>query len=204
MTEKEKMLSGMLYCAEDKELKKDFMKCRELVRMYNQTTEGESERRREILEELLGGIGRGGHIEGPFHCDYGQHIFVGDNFYANFNLVILDVCEVHIGDNVMFGPGVSIYTAGHPVDAGVRIAGLEFGKPIAIGDNVWIGGSTVVNPGVSIGANTVIGSGSVVTKPIPENVIAAGNPCRVLRGITEEDKEFWEEQRRLYWESKQD
>ena len=128
-----------------------------------------------------------------------MNISVGENFYANYGCVIIDVCKVKIGDNVMLGPNVGIYTAGHPIDAEVRNSGLEFGKPITIGDNVWIGGSSVVNPGVSIGDCVVIGSGSVVTKDIPDNVIAVGNPCRVLRPITEEDKKYWNAERDRYY-----
>ena len=115
----------------------------------------------------------------------------GDNFYANYDCIILDVCPVTIGDNVMFGPRVCIYTAGHPLDAEIRATGIEFGKPVTIGNNVWIGGNSVINPGVTIGSNVVIGSGSVVTKDIPANVIAAGNPCRILRPLTEEDRQYW-------------
>ncbi len=198
MTEKEKMLSGNLYYPGNEELKADFNRCRKLTRSYNQTTEDELEKRQAILKELMGSIGEDSYIEVPFRCDYGQNIYAGNNFYANFNLVILDICKVHIGDNVLLGPGVGIYTAGHPIDAGVRNSGLEFGRPVTIGDNVWIGGNVVVNPGVTIGNNTVIGSGSVVTKSIPPDVIAAGNPCRVIRGITEEDKRYWKEQERLW------
>lgn len=133
-----------------------------------------------------------------------MNISVGENFYANYGCVIIDVCKVKIGDNVMFGPNVGIYTAGHPIDAEVRNSGLEFGKPITIGDNVWIGGSSVVNPGVSIGDCVVIGSGSVVTKDIPDNVIAVGNPCRVLRPITEDDKKYWRAERDRYYAETED
>jgi len=123
---------------------------------------------------------------------------VGENFYANFDCIILDVNKVKIGNNVFFGPRVCVYTAGHPIDATVRNASLEFGKPITIGNDVWIGGNTVINPGIAIGNNVVIGSGSVVTKNIPDNVVAVGNPCKVLRSITEDDKKYWEEKRREY------
>lgn len=196
MTEKEKMLAGLLYRPWDEELQKEFHNNRRLTRLYNQTTEDEEEKREKLLREILGGAGKDPHIETPFRCDYGIHIHVGDYFYANYNFIVLDVCEVHIGDNVMFGPNVGIYTAGHPLDADIRVSGLEFGSPVTIGNNVWFGGNVVVNPGVTIGDNTVIGSGSVITKSIPANVVAAGNPCRVIRKITEEDKEYWEEQKR--------
>lgn len=201
MTEKEKMLAGMMYCPVDKELQEDFRKNRVLTRLYNQTTEADEEQRGDMLRQILGQVGETPHIELPFRCDYGKHIYIGDNFYSNYDLVILDVCEVHIGDNVMFGPRVGIYTAAHPIDAGVRNSSVEFGKPVKIGSNVWFGGNVVVNPGVTIGDNVVIGSGAVVTKDVPSNTIAAGNPCRVIRSITEEDKTYWEEQRRM-WEGK--
>lgn len=127
----------------------------------------------------------------PFHCDYGKNIEVGENFFANYNCIILDVAKVTIGKNVMFAPNVSIYTAGHPIHPDSRNSGYEYGIPVTIGDNVWIGGSVVINPGVTIGNNVVIGSGSVVTKDIPDNVIAVGNPCRVIREITEEDRKYY-------------
>ena len=131
--------------------------------------------------------------------DYGKNITIGSNFYANFDCVLIDVAAITIGDNVMFGPRVCLYTAGHPIDPVVRNSGLEFGKSITIGNNVWIGGSSVVNPGVTIGDNVIIGSGSVVTKDILANTIAVGNPCRVMREITHEDQVFWEAQQAEYW-----
>ena len=130
-------------------------------------------------------------MEPPIHFDYGKNTEVGENFFANFNTVILDVAKVTIGNNVMFAPNVSIYTAGHPVHPDSRNSGYEYGIPVTIGDNVWIGGSSTVLPGVTIGNNVVIGAGSVVTKDVPDNVIAAGNPCRVIRTITEEDRRFY-------------
>jgi maltose O-acetyltransferase len=191
MTEKEKMLSGKLYKAQDNELVNDMLKSRKITRLYNNTTEKEIKYRKELLSQLFEKIGENIQIEPPFRCDYGCHISIGDNFYANYDCIILDVNKVNIGNNVFFGPRVCIYTAGHPIDAAIRNELLEFGKPVIIGDNVWIGGNAVINPGVKIGNNTIIGSGSIVTKNIPDNVIAVGNPCRVLRSITEEDKNTW-------------
>lgn len=199
MTEKERMLSGRLYSANDLELKADSKKSRMLTRLFNNTTEEQKDYRVKLLKELFEKTGENIYIEPPFRCDYGSNISVGNNFYANFDCVILDVCKVEIGENVMFAPRVCIYTAGHPIDAEVRNTGLEFGKSVKIGDNVWIGGSTVINPGVTIGNNVVIGSGSVVTKDIPDNVIAVGNPCTVLREITQEDKLYWEKQKDNYY-----
>lgn len=137
------------------------------------------------------------YFEPPFHCEYGSHIEVGENFYANVNCIMLDVGKITIGDNVLFGPNVSIYTAGHPIHPESRNSGYEYGIPVTIGSNVWIGGSCVILPGVSIGNNVVIGAGSVVTKDIPDNVCAAGNPCRVIREITDADRPFYFKDRRF-------
>ena len=198
MTEKELMLSGQLYIAKDKELAEDFSRAKKLLRLFNQTTEEEPEKRRDIISRLFSRSGKDVWIEPPFYCDYGCHISVGDSFYANYDCIVIDVCDVTIGNNVFFGPRVCVYTAAHPLSAAVRNTGLEYGKKVSIGSNVWIGGNTVINPGVSIGSNVVIGSGSVVTKDVPDNVVAVGNPCRVLREITEEDERFWREKELEY------
>jgi maltose O-acetyltransferase len=182
-TEKQKMLAGELYLGSDPELVAERQRARRLSRLYNQTTEEEPERRREILQELFGALGPGAVIEPPFYCDYGSHITAGSAFYMNFGCVILDCCPVRIGDNVMLGPAVQIYAAYHPVDPAVRLAGPELAAPVVIGSNVWIGGAAIICPGVTIGDNTTIGAGSVVVKDIPANVVAAGNPCRVLRHL---------------------
>ena len=199
MTEKERMLSGKLYMANDKELKAEREKSRRLTRLFNNTTEEQKDYRVKLLKDLFEKTGDNIHIEPSFKCDYGCNISVGNNFYANYDCIILDICKVDIGENVFFAPRVCIYTAAHPIDAEVRNTELELGKPVKIGDNVWVGGSTVINPGVTIGNNVVIGSGSVVTKDIPDNVIAVGNPCRVLREITEEDKLYWKKQKEEYY-----
>lgn len=202
MTEKERMLSGKLYIARDEELARDNRKSRMLTRLFNNSTEDQLKYRVELLKELFESTGKNIYIEPPFRCDYGCHISIGNNFYANYDCIIIDVCKVRIGDNVFFGPRVCIFTAGHPIDADIRNTQLEYGKPVTMGNNVWIGGNTVINPGVTIGNNVVIGSGAVVTKDIPDNVIAVGNPCRVLREITDEDKKYWEKQREEYLNSK--
>lgn len=199
--EKKKMLSGKLYIPRDPQLAVDCKKCRMLVRLFNSTTEEQRDYRRQLLGELLGGCGERCYFEPPVHFDYGCNTYVGENFYANFDCIILDVNKVIIGDNVMFGPRVNVFTAGHPVDAEIRAEGLEYGYQITIGSNVWVGGNSTINPGVTIGDNVVIGSGSVVTKDIPSNVVAAGNPCRVIREITDKDKEFWQKQREEYFSS---
>ena len=158
-----------------------------MCRKFNDLFPDEVEKRTELLKELLGKTGKIIWVEQPFLCDYGDNIEVGDNFYANYNLVVLDCAKVTIGDNAFIAPNVGIYTAAHPIVAEQRNSGMEFAAPITIGNNVWIGGGTQICPGVTIGDNTVIGAGSVVTKDIPANVVAAGVPCRVLRKITLDD-----------------
>lgn len=193
MTEKEKMLSEKLYHPVDEELSALRKRARNLCFRFNQTNEDDKLLRKQIISELLGKVGSNCSIHPSFHCDYGFNIKVGDNFYANYDCVILDIGEVSVGDNVLFGPRVCIYTAGHPLDAEVRASGVEFGKAVSIGNNVWIGGSSVINPGVHIGDNTIIGSGSVVVKDIPDNVVAVGNPCRVVRVLTDDDRKYWQD-----------
>lgn len=198
MTEKELMLSEQLYIAKDDELAADFARSRKLTRLINTSTEEQMEYRIQLFKELFGATGENIWVEPPFHCDYGCHIFIGENFYANYDCIIIDVCDVTIGNNVFFAPRVCIYTAGHPIDAKIRNTQLEYGKKVSIGNDVWIGGNTVINPGVSIGDNVVIGSGSVVTKDIPSGVVAAGNPCKVIRPITQEDEIYWSKQAEKY------
>lgn len=202
MTEKEKMLKNMLYIpSKSKELCSEAKNSRRLCRLFNNSTEEEMDKRQEILKELLGSVGKNCYIEPPFRCDYGKNIYIGDNFYANYELIILDCCNIKIGNNVFIAPRVGIYGAGHPIDKDIRNSLLEFGKDITIGDDVWIGANTVINPGVTIGDNVVIGSGSVVTKDIPSNCVAVGNPCKVLRYINENDKKFWEKQKEEYFKN---
>lgn len=182
-TEKEKMLNGELYNAGDSELVKERLNARRLTRLYNQSLETESNKRTELLKELFGSTGENLYIEPTFRCDYGYNIHVGENFYANFDCVFLDVCEIRIGANCFIAPGVHIYTATHPLNPIERISGAEYGKPVSIGDNVWIGGRAVINPGVNIGNSVVIASGAVVTKDVPDNVVIAGNPAKVIKQI---------------------
>lgn len=180
---------GMAYISDEAVMKQQ-AECRKILQRLNTLDCSDFDRIGEIVKELLGKSEKA-YINPPFYCDYGKHIEVGKNFYANYNCTILDVAKVKIGDNCMFAPNVSIFTAGHPVHPVARNTMYEYGIEITIGDNVWIGGNTVVLPGVKIGSNTVIGAGSVVTKDIPDWVIAAGNPCKVIRKITEEDKKFY-------------
>jgi maltose O-acetyltransferase len=183
MTEKEKMLSGALYDAADPQLVAERRRARDLLHALNGSRDGQRELRMDLLRRLVGAAGDGVWIEPPFFCDYGSNITLGDRVYFNFNCVVLDVARVTIGSDTMFGPAVQIYTATHPLGYRERRAGLEAGKPIVIGSDVWVGGGAILLPGVTIGSRSVIGAGSVVTKDVPEGVFAAGNPCRVIRTL---------------------
>ena len=189
MTEKEKMRAQMLYDANyDQALLEERDKAKDLCHQYNQLRPSDRASQREVLKKLLGKTGENFILTAPFWCDYGYNITLGENFYANHNLVILDGAKVTFGDNVFIGPDCGFHTAGHPIDFERRNQGLEYAYPITVGDNVWIGAGVQVMPGVSIGSNVVIGGGSVVVKDIPSNCVAVGNPCKVIRAITEEDK----------------
>ena len=184
MTEKEKMLGGEIYDANfNKELIGERMKAQDLCYKYNSIKPSNIKKRQSIIRKIIGKTKNNFLIEQPFICDYGYNIEIGENFYSNHNLTILDGNKVKFGDNVFIAPNCSFYTAGHPVDAETRNKGLEYAKPIEVGNNVWIGGDVVVLPGVKIGDNTVIGAGSVVTKDIPSNCVAVGNPCKVIKQI---------------------
>lgn len=187
-TEKEKMLAGEIYDANyDSQLIAERQECKELCRNYNDLRPRETAAREELIVRILGHVDGPLLIEQPFYCDYGYNISVGKNFYANYNLVILDEAPVTFGDNVFIAPNCGFYTAGHPIDTLRRNKGLEYARPITVGDNVWIGANVCVLPGVTIGDNCVIGAGSVVVKDIPANSVAVGNPCRVVKTI--EDKQ---------------
>lgn len=189
MTEMEKMQQGLLYDANyDQELRQARNRCKDLCFEFNQLKPSSLSEREELIRSLFGKTGKHFCIAVPFWCDYGYNIEVGENFYTNHNCVILDGARVTFGDNVFIAPNCIFSTAGHPLDAEQRNQGLEYAYPIIVGDNVWFGASVTVLPGVTIGSNTVIGAGSVVNRDIPSGVVAVGNPCRVLRKITEEDK----------------
>ncbi|GBG94391.1 sugar O-acetyltransferase [Ligilactobacillus salitolerans] len=196
MTNDEKRIAGKLYDPEDPVCRRKAKRAHLLCQKYNETTDGETQTRQELLDQLLGSHGENVFCQGPLYVDYGSETMVGDNFYANFNLTILDTCPVRIGNNEFLGPNITLATPLHgllprdrnPHLIGDKIGTLEYGKPITIGDNCWLGAGVIVNPGVTIGAGSVIGSGSVVTRDIPAGVLAVGNPCRVVRKLTEADQ----------------
>ena len=185
LTEKEKMIAGKLYFAGDPELVADRKEARLKLRAINQETD--KEKREIYVKQTFGGTKNHVYVEPTISFDYGYNIFVGENFYCNFHNVFLDICPITIGDNCMFGPSVQLYTASHPLEPGKRNSGQECGKPITIGNNVWIGGSAVVTPGVTLGDNVVVAAGAVVTKSFPDNVVVGGNPARILKTIEEEN-----------------
>jgi maltose O-acetyltransferase len=182
-TEREKMLAGELYDPQDAELVAARARARDLVWTLNATRESDAVVRQRVLEELFGSLGAGVWLQPPFFCDYGVNIHLGEKVYFNFNCVVLDVCAVRIGNRSLFGPAVQIYAATHPLDAELRKT-RELGKPVTIGSDVWVGGGSIIMPGVTIGDRAVIGAGSVVTKDLPPGVIAVGNPCRVVRAVS--------------------
>jgi len=182
-TKKEILLLGKLYNVSGMQLVMERNYARQLTRLYNQSLKTEVLKRTRLLKELFGSTGDNLFIEPDFRCDYGYNIYLGENFYANFDCVILDVCEVRIGDNCLLGPDVHIYTATHPLNPWERITGLEYGKQVYIGNNVWLGGKAIINPGVSTGNNVAVASGSVVTKDVPDNIVVGGNPARIIKEL---------------------
>lgn len=191
MTTKERMHSQKVYFCDDEDLVREQEQCLEILYDFNHTRPSEKEKRQEILKSLVAELGENCYIEPPLHTNWGRHTYFGNNVYANFNLTLVDDTDIFIGDSVMIGPNVTIATAGHPIDPELRKKVAQYNIPVRIGNNVWIGAGAVVLPGVSIGENTVIGAGSIVTKDIPANVVAVGNPCRVLREINERDKTYY-------------
>ena len=186
MTEKEKMLKGEIYDANyNEELLNERQHAKEMCYKYNNLNPSKLDEKKKIIKDLFGKTDKNFFIEQPFQCDYGYNVEIGENFYANINLTLLDANKIKFGNNVFVGPNCSFYTSGHPIDIKTRNQGLEYAKPIEIGDNVWIGGSVVVLPGVKIGSNSVIGAGSVVVKDIPKNSVAVGNPCKVIKEVKE-------------------
>lgn len=198
MSMKEKMHRGELYLPDDEEIAAEQRKCLEKLYDFNMTRPNELEKREKLLKDMLAEVGENCYIEPPFHANFGgKHIHFGNNVYANFNFTCVDDTDMFVGDCTMFGPNVTVATAGHPILPEIRAKAYQFNIPVRIGRNCWLGAGVVVLPGVTIGDNSVIGAGSVVTKDVPPNVIAVGNPCRVLREIDEHDREFYFKDRKV-------
>ena len=192
MTMKEKMLSGELYLCDDADILREQAECLELQYEYNLTRPSEAEKRKELLSKMFAEIGEGCYIEPPLHANWaGKHVHFGKNVYANFNLTLVDDNHIYVGDNTLFGPNVVVATAGHPIDPELRDKQYQYNIPVRIGKSCWLGAGVVVLPGITIGDNVVVGAGSVVTKDLPDNVVAVGNPARILRKVDERDKIFY-------------
>ena len=202
MSEKERMLAGRLYSANDPELQAARQRARNLVFQFNQLAPDQRDLQSGLLQELFDVPSGDAYVEAPLRVDYGKNTHLGHNFYANYDCIILDIAPVTIGDNVLFGPRVSVLTAGHPIDKDVRNAELEFGKPITIGNNVWAGGSVTICPGVTIGDNVIIGAGAVVTRDVPANMVIAGVPACPLRQINDNDRRDWQQAQAEYLKEK--
>ena len=194
---RERMKDGRLYFCTDEEIANEQLKCLDLLYDYNQTRPTEQAKRRELLKVLLAEVGENCYIEPPLHANWGRNTHLGSNVYANFNLTLVDDTDVYIGDSVMIGPNVTIATAGHPIDPELRRKVAQFNIPVRIGNNVWIGAGAIILPGITVGDDSVIGAGSIVTKDIPAGVVAVGNPCRVLRPICDRDREFYYKDRKV-------
>ncbi|MBE6631620.1 MAG: sugar O-acetyltransferase [Ruminococcaceae bacterium] len=200
MTEKEKMISGELYLPEDEEIMREQLLCLEKLYEFNATRPSELEKRTEMLKDMFAEIGEGCYIEPPLHANWGgKNCHFGKNVYANFGLTMVDDTDIYVGDRTKFGPRVVVATAGHPILPELRQQACQYNISVHIGKNCWIGAGAVIVPGVSIGDNTVIGAGSVVTKDIPSNVVAVGNPCRVMREISDRDREFYFKDKKIDW-----
>ncbi len=197
MNAKEQMKSGKIYFCTDEELAKEQLRCLDRLYDFNQTRPSEMPKRMALLKEILAEVGENCYVEPPLHANWGCHTHFGNNVYANFNLTLVDDTDIYVGDSVLFGPNVVVAVAGHPVDPELRRKVAQFNLPVHIGNNVWIGAGAIILPGITIGDNSVIGAGSVVTKDIPANVVAVGNPCRVLREIGEHDREYYWRDRKI-------
>lgn len=193
----EQMKSGKIYFCTSEELVREQQLCMEKLYDYNHSRPGEVEKRRQLLKEILAEVGEDCYIEPPLHANWGRYTHLGRNVYVNFNLTLVDDTDVYIGDDVMIGPNVVISTAGHPIDPELRKKSAQFNIPVVIGNNVWIGAGAVILPGITIGENSVIGAGSIVSRDIPPNVVAVGNPCRVLRPIGERDRLYYYRDRKM-------
>ena len=198
MTEREKIHSGNIYQPGDPSIMEEQLVYLDMLKEYNDIPHAQPEKREEMLKKMFAEIGENCYVESPFHANWGgHHVHFGKNVYANFNLTLVDDTHIYVGDYTMFGPNVTIATAGHPIDPDLRRQGLQYNMPVRIGRNCWLGAGVIVMPGVTIGDNTVIGAGSIVTKDIPAGVVAVGNPCRVLRGVGEHDRKFYYKDREI-------
>ena len=202
MKESGKMHTGELYLPGDKEIMARQLQCLERLYDFNATRPSEMERRQKLLKEMFFEIGENCYIEPPFHSNFGGgHVHFGKNIYANFNLTLVDDSHIYVGDYTMFGPNVTVATAGHPILPELREKGYQYNAPVHIGRNCWIGVGAVILPGVTLGDNVVVGAGSIVTKDLPSNVVAVGNPCKVLREVGERDREYYFKERKINWEA---
>lgn len=197
MNAKERMKSGKIYFCTDEELAKEQLRRLDRLYDFNQTRPSEMPKRMALLKGILAEVGENCYVEPPLHANWGCHTHFGNNVYANFNLTLVDDTDIYVGDGVLFGPNVVVAVAGHPVDPDLRRKVAQFNLPVHIGNNVWIGAGAIILPGIAIGDNSVIGAGSVVTKDVPANVVAVGNPCRVLREIGEHDREYYWRDRKI-------
>lgn len=198
MDNKQKMHSGELYLPDDEEILTEQLVCLEKLYDFNATRPLEQERRQEMLKDMFAEIGEGCYIEPPFHANWGgKHVHFGNNIYANFNLTMVDDTHIYVGDYTIFGPNVTVASAGHPILPALREQAYQYNMPVHIGRNCWLGAGVIVLPGITIGDNVVVGSGSIVTKDLPDNVVAVGNPCRVLREINDHDKEYYFKNRKI-------
>lgn len=202
MTQFERMVSGLIYDPMDREIVGEQATFQEKLWAFNQLKPSDNDLKQQYMREVFAECGEGCYIELPFRANWGgKNLHLGSNVYANFNLTLVDDAHIYVGDKVMFGPNVTITTANHPIDPALRARGLQYNKDVYIGENAWIGAGVLIMPGVHIGQNTVIGAGSVVTRDIPDNVVAVGNPCRVLREVGEHDREFFYRDERIDWEA---
>lgn len=198
MNAKEKMHDGGLYLPDDEEIMREQTRCLDLLYEYNATRPTQQDKRQKLLKEMFAEIGEGCYLEPPFHANFGgKHCHFGNRVYANFNLTLVDDTHIYVGDNVMFGPNVTVATAGHPILPELRKKGYQYNMPVRIGKNCWLGAGVIVLPGITVGDNSVIGAGSVVTKDIPPNVVAVGNPCKILRPISDRDREYYFKDRKI-------
>ena len=200
MTEREKIHSGDIYQPGDPAIMAEQMVYADLLMVYNTVPHSQMERREALLKQMFAEIGEGCYVEAPFYANWGgHHVHFGKNVYANYGLTLVDDTHIYVGDGTMFGPHVTIATAGHPIDPQLREKGLQYNMSVHIGRNCWLGAGVIVLPGVTIGDNTVIGAGSIVTRDIPSNVVAVGNPCRVMRQVSQHDREYYYKERRIDW-----